>query len=95
MVFPGEYSAQLFKQVEGEFISISEKTIFNVKQLTESSINGSSISIISDFKDDFYISNENAENLFDNVEDLKIKIDIMLKAYERATALDKNFMNYC
>ena len=38
-----------------------------------------SISIISDFKDDFYISNENAENLFDNVEDLKIKIDIMLK----------------
>ena len=41
MVYPGEYSAQLFKQVEGEFISISEKTIFNVKQLTESSINGS------------------------------------------------------
>ena len=31
MVNPGEYSAQLYKQFEGEFISISEKIPFNVK----------------------------------------------------------------
>ena len=90
MVNPGEYSAQLFKQVEGEFISISEKILFNVKQLTESSITGSSISIISDFKDELNNSNENANNLYDKVEDLKTEIDIMLKAYERATFLDEN-----
>ena len=65
MVNPGEYSAQLFKQVEGEFISISEKIFFNVRQLTESSITGSSISIISDFKDELNNSNENANNLYD------------------------------
>ena len=63
-LIPGEYSRQLFKQVEGEFISISEKTIFNVKQLTESSIKGNSISKISDFKDDFYISNENNAKIY-------------------------------
>ncbi|MAO71791.1 MAG: glycosyl hydrolase [Flavobacteriales bacterium] len=90
MVSPGKYSAQLFKQVEGEFISISEKIFFNVRQLTESSIKGSSISIISEFKDDLYNSNENANNLLENIKDLKTKIDIMLKAYERATSLDKN-----
>ena len=89
MVNAGEYSAQLFKQVDGEFISISEKILFNVKQLTESSIKGSSISIISEFKDDLYNSKENANNLYDNIEDLKTKIDMMLKAYERATSLDK------
>ena len=93
MVSPGKYSAQLFKQVEGEFTSISEKVLFNVKQLTESSIKGSSISKISEFKDDFYNSNENANNLFEDVQDLKTKIDMMLKAYERAASLDKNLLD--
>ncbi|OUV75458.1 MAG: glycosyl hydrolase, partial [Flavobacteriales bacterium TMED123] len=88
MVNPKEYSAQLFKQVDGEFISISEEILFNVKQLTESSIKGSSISIISEFKDDLYNSKENANNLYDNIKDLKTKINMMLKAYERATLLD-------
>jgi len=89
MVNPGEYSAQLFKQVEGEFISISEKILFKVKQLTESSIKGSSIAIISEFKYELYNLKENANNLYDNVKDLKTKIKMMLKAYERATSLDK------
>ena len=93
MVSPGKYSAQLFKQVEGEFTSISEKVLFNVKQLTESSIKGSSISKKSEFKDDFYNSNENANNLFEDVQDLKTKIDMMLKAYERAASLDKNLLD--
>ena len=93
MVSPGKYSAQLFKQVEGEFTSISEKVLFNVKQLTESSIMGSSISKKSEFKDDFYNSNENANNLFEDVQGLKTKIDMMLKAYERAASLDKNLLD--
>ena len=89
MANPGEYSAQLFKQVEGKFISISEKILFNVKQLTESSIKGSSITEISEFKDELYDLKENANNLYDNIEDLNTKINIMLKAYERAASLDK------
>ena len=67
----------------------SEKILFNLKQLTESSIKGNSITIISEFKDELYNLKENANNLYNNVEDLKTKIDMMLKAYERATSLDK------
>ena len=90
MVNPGEYSAQLFKQIEGEFISISEKIQFNVKQLTKSSIKGSSIAITSKFKDDISTLKENTNILYDNIEDLATSINIMLKAYERAKYLDSN-----
>jgi photosystem II stability/assembly factor-like uncharacterized protein len=90
MVNPGEYSAQLFKQVAGEFISISEKISFNVKQLTKSSIKGSSVSIISEFRDELHNLRDQANNLSNNLKDLKTNINMMLKAYERGTSLDEN-----
>ncbi len=90
MVNPGEYSAQLFKQVAGEFISISEKIDFNVKQLTKSSIKGSSVSIISEFRDELHNLRDQANNLSNNIKDLKTNINMMLKAYERGTSLDEN-----
>ena len=90
MVNPGEYSAQLFKQVAGEFISISEKIAFNVKQLTKSSIKGSSVSIISEFRDELHNLRDQANNLSNNIKDLKTNINMMLKAYERGTSLDEN-----
>ena len=93
MVFPGKYSAQLFKQTSGEFISISEKVSFNVKQLTEGSIKGNSFAMISEFQDEFYHLKENANNLADDIEDFKTNIKLMLKAYERGNALDKKLHN--
>ena len=90
MVNPGEYSAQLFKQVAGEFICISEKIAFNVKQLTKSSIKGSSVSIISEFRDELHNLRDQANNLSNNIKDLKTNINMMLKAYERGTSLDEN-----
>ena len=90
MVNPGEYSAQLFKQVAGEFISISEKITFNVKQLTKSSIKGSSVSMISEFRDELRNLRDQANNLSNNIKDLKTNINMMLKAYERGTSLDEN-----
>ena len=90
MVNPGEYSAQLFKQVAGEFISISEKIAFNVKQLTKSSIKGSSVSITSEFRDELHNLRDQANNLSNNIKDLKTNINMMLKAYERGTSLDEN-----
>ena len=90
MVNPGEYSAQLFKQVAGEFFSISEKIAFNVKQLTKSSIKGSSVSIISEFRDELHNLRDQANNLSNNIKDLKTNINMMLKAYERGTSLDEN-----
>ena len=90
MVNPGEYSAQLFKQVAGEFISISEKIAFNVKQLTKSSIKGSSVSMISEFRDELRNLRDQANNLSNNIKDLKTNINMMLKAYERGSSLDEN-----
>ena len=90
MVNPGEYSAQLFKQVAGEFISISEKITFNVKQLTKSSIKGSSVSITSEFRDELHNLRDQANNLSNNIKDLKTNINMMLKAYERGSSLDEN-----
>ena len=90
MVNPGEYSAQLFKQVAGEFISISEKITFNVKQLTKSSIKGSAVSITSEFRDELHNLRDQANNLSNNIKDLKTNINMMLKAYERGTSLDEN-----
>ena len=90
MVNPGEYSAQLFKQVAGKFISISEKIAFNVKQLTKSSIKGSSVSMISEFRDELRNLRDQANNLSNNIKDLKTNINMMLKAYERGSSLDEN-----
>jgi len=90
MVNPGEYSAQLFKQVAGEFISISEKITFNVKQLTKSSIKGSAVSITSEFRVELHNLRDQANNLSNNIKDLKTNINMMLKAYERGTSLDEN-----
>ena len=90
MVNPGKYSAKLFKQVAGEFISISEKITFNVEQLNKSSIKGNPIAITSEFNDKIYNLRDNANDLSNNIKDLKTKISVMLKAYERATSLNKN-----
>lgn len=90
MVNPGDYSAQLFKQVAGKFISISEKIAFNVKQLTKSSIKGSSVSMISEFRDELRNLRDQANNLSNNIKDLKTNINMMLKAYERGSSLDEN-----
>jgi hypothetical protein len=90
MVNPGEYSAQLFKQVAGEFISISKKIAFNVKQLTKSSIKGSTVSMISEFRDELHNLRDQANNLSNNIKDLKTNINMMLKAYERGSSLDEN-----
>ena len=90
MVNPGEYSAQLFKQVAGEFISISEKITFNVKQLTKSSIKGSAVSITSEFRVELHNLRDQANNLSNNIKDLKTNINMMLKAYERGSSLDEN-----
>ena len=43
MVNPGEYSAQLFKQIEGEYISISDKKTFKVDQISKGALEGISI----------------------------------------------------
>ena len=90
MVNPGEYSAQLFKQIEGEFISISDKRTFKVNQIYKGAMEGVSIEQISQFRDKLNNLRNDGNNLSNEIKDLKDKINIMLKAYKRAALLDED-----
>ncbi|MDC1062914.1 glycosyl hydrolase [Flavobacteriales bacterium] len=90
MVNPGEYSAQLFKQIEGEYISISDKKTFKVDQISEGAIKGVSIEQISQFRQKLNNLRNDGNNLSNDIKDLKVKINMMLKAYKRGELLDEN-----
>lgn len=90
MVNPGEYSAQLFKQIEGEYISISDKKTFKVDQISEGALEGVSIEQISQFRQKLNNLRNDGNNLSNDIKDLKVKINMMLKAYKRGELLDKN-----
>ena len=90
MVNPGEYSAQLFKQIEGEYISISDKRTFKVNQISKGAIEGVSIEQISQFRDKLNNLRNDGNNLSNEIKDLKVKINMMLKAYKRAALLDED-----
>jgi len=90
MVNPGEYSAQLFKQIEGEYISISDKKTFKVDQISEGALEGVSIEQISQFRQKLNKLRNDGNNLSNDIKDLKVKINMMLKAYKRGELIDKN-----
>ena len=90
MVNPGEYSAQLFKQIEGKYISISDKRTFKVNQISKGAIEGVSIEQISQFRNKLNNLRNDGNNLSNEIKDLKVKINMMLKAYKRAALLDED-----
>ena len=90
MVKPGEYSAQLFKQIEGKYISISDKRTFKVNQISKGAIEGVSIEQISQFRDKLNNLRNDGNNLSNEIKDLKVKINMMLKSYKRAVLLDED-----
>ena len=90
MVNPGEYSAQLFKQIEGKYISISDKRTFKVNQISKGAIEGVSIEQISQFRNKLNNLRNDGNNLSNEIKDLKVKINMMLKSYKRAALLDED-----
>ncbi len=81
IVKPGKYSAQLFKQVNGIFIAISEQVNFNVKLLRE---NENNINTSIEFWEEVDILSNKCYDLSTNIKDLKTHIEILHVAYERA-----------
>ena len=90
IVNPGEYSAQLFKQIEGEYISISDKRTFKVDQISRGALEGVSIEQVSQFRQKLNNLRNDGNNLSNDIKDLKVKINMMLKAYKRGELLDEN-----
>lgn len=89
-VGPGEYSAQLFKQIEGVYAAIGEKVAFEVKQFTKGSLAGSSPDQVVEHWKNVSAIRVKTNDLATDLRDTKDAVQIMLKAYDKAQSSDDN-----
>jgi photosystem II stability/assembly factor-like uncharacterized protein len=86
-VGPGDYSGQLFKQVEGKYVTLSDKVSFKVKQpITKGSLKGSSPSEVVDHWEAIQTFRNKIGDLANDLNDAKKTLNVMLKAYDKATS---------
>ena len=90
---PGEYSAQLFKQIDGEFSSISTKVNFNVKRLRDGALNNASDLEKIGYSAKIYKLRNKGNELSNNIKELKSNIELLLKSYERAESTDSDLLS--
>ena len=88
MVNPDNYTAQLFKQIEGEFIAISDRIDVKIKPLHKNNSSNSSYNSVVKFWNDVYELRTNTNELSSNIKDTKNKINLMIKSYERGELLN-------
>ena len=82
---PGEYSAQLFKQIDGEFSSISTKVNFNVNRLRDGALNNASDTEKITYSANLYkLRNNSGSELSNRIKELKSNIELLLKSYEES-----------
>ncbi len=90
MVAPGKYTAQLFKKIEGKYSSIGEKVSFEVKQINKSALAGSAPDqVVAHWKK---VSDLMAKthDLGVDITETKELIQVMLSAYDHASASDES-----
>lgn len=88
IVNPDTYSAQLFKQIEGKFTALSDKIDFKVNPLNSVNLESITSNSVLEFWDDLYNTRSRTNDLSSNIKDIKNKINLLLKAYERGKGLD-------
>ncbi len=88
-VGPGNYTAQLFKQLEGNYTAIGEKVSFEVKQLNKGSLTGSSPDKVVEHWENISSMRVKIGDLETDIKDAKDAIGFMLKAYDRAKSSDE------
>ncbi len=89
MVKPGEFTAQLFKQIEGEFIAITDKVDVNVNLLNQDVFDSIDSNKDNDFWKKLYSIRAKANDFSAEMKDVNTTINLMLKSYEKATSLDE------
>ena len=92
MVGPGLYYAQLFKQIQGQFTSLSEKIDFKIKALHKPYSNESYTKSV-DFWQEVDVLRDKINNLSNKIKTNKDKINLNLKAYEKAKLTDEELHN--
>ena len=88
-VGPGTYGAQLFKQVEGTYSAIGEKVNFDVKQFKQGALEGSSTEAVVAHRKNIDGMRARLNDFNTDLKDTKNKVEALLKAYERATAVNE------
>ena len=89
LVLPDIYHAQLFKQIDGHFIPISEKVNFNLKPLPKESLTIDSYERIVNYWNKIYSLRNKANDLSRNINETEKLIHRLLKSYEKANENNK------
>ena len=93
MIGPGEYTAQLHKQIEGKFSPISSTVNFNVKKLSDGALKNESDINKNEFSQSVYELRNSGNELSNNIRKLKSNTEILLKSYERAEAINSDLLD--
>jgi photosystem II stability/assembly factor-like uncharacterized protein len=88
MVAPGIYTAQLFKQIDGVYSTISEKVNVEIVPLRKGHLQGASYEKVAAFWQNLQVMYANVSMVSMQVNDAQEKLNRMLKAYERADKTD-------
>ena len=89
LIAPDEYSAQMFKQIEGKYIAVSNKVKFNVVPLKHGALKGSPYNVVVSHWNEVSELRSKIYHLSKQIKDLKNKSLIALKAYQRAELVDE------
>ena len=89
LIAPDEYSAQMFKQIEGKYIAVSNKVKFNVIPLKHGALKGSPYNVVVSHWNEVSELRSKIYHLSKQIKDLKNKSLIALKAYQRAELIDE------
>ena len=89
IVSTGNYSAQIYKKIEGKFIAISKKVDIKIKPLNKQHSENINTSVVVEFWNKVYILRSKTKDLSENIKDMKDEINLMIKAYERGRLTDE------
>jgi len=86
MVAPGTYKAQLFKQIDGELSAISEQVTVEVVPLRQGHLPSATPSQVVAFWENVQTLGADISALSISLNDAIKRVDMMMKAHERATS---------
>lgn len=89
-VAPGDYEAQLYNRIEGKFTPISEKVAVEVVPMRPENVSASNLNEVTAFWSKTQGVSAKARALSEDIKEAQKKLDVFIKAYERATQRDEN-----
>ena len=93
MLSPGDYSAQLYKQINGEYSAISSIEKFKLKRLRDGALENVNDEVKIDYSSRVYNLRNKGNELSTNIKELKSNISLMLKSYQRAESTNSELLS--